>query len=85
MEPRETERQRYASSPHDWCWQVLGVSPHASLDEVTRHYRQALRMCQPDRLAGLAPELVALAERRTEELNAAFSQAKCSLHSRAAQ
>jgi hypothetical protein len=41
-------------------------------------------MHHPDRLAGLAPELVALAEQRTKELNAAFSQVKL-LHKRTTQ
>jgi hypothetical protein len=81
--PREDGRQRQqdaeahrANPAGDPCWQVLGVSPQASPEEITRCYRQALRMYHPDRLVGLAPELVALAEKRTKELNAAFSQAK---------
>jgi curved DNA-binding protein CbpA len=55
---------------------VLGVSQEATLEEINRHYRQAMRMYHPDKVAGMAPEIVALAERRTKELNAAFSQAK---------
>jgi hypothetical protein len=49
---------------------------HMPTEEITRHYPQALRKYHPHRVAGLAPELVALAERRTKELNAAYSQAK---------
>jgi hypothetical protein len=85
-ETQDAERQRRASqaaAPDSW-WQVLGVPPQASLEEITQRYRHALRMYHPDRLTGLAPELVALAERRTKELNAAFSQAK-RLRSRMAQ
>jgi DnaJ-domain-containing protein 1 len=55
---------------------VLGVPQEASLKEINQHYRQAMRMYHPDKVAGMAPEIIALAERRTKELNAAFSQAK---------
>ena len=57
-------------------WEVLGVSQEASLEEINQHYRQAIRMYHPDKVAEMAPEIIALAERRTQELNAAFSQAK---------
>jgi hypothetical protein len=33
-------------------------------------------MYHPDKVAGMAPEIIALAERRTKELNAAFSEAE---------
>lgn len=46
------------------------------MEEINQHYRQAMRMYHPDKVAGMAPEIIALAERRTKELNAAFSEAK---------
>jgi len=67
---------RQATPPRAPWWKVLGVSQEATLEEINRHYRQAMRMYHPDKVAGMAPEIVALAERRTKELNAAFSQAK---------
>jgi hypothetical protein len=82
---RETESQRETQgTPRDPCWPILGVSPQAGLEEITRSYRRALHMYHPDRLVGLAPELIAIAECRTKELNAAFSQAKL-LHKRTPQ
>ena len=65
-----------ATPPRAPWWKVLGVSQEATLEEINRHYRQAMRMYHPDKVAGMAPEIIALAERRTKELNAAFSQAK---------
>jgi hypothetical protein len=61
---REAKGQRRATPPPDPWWQVLGVSPEASLDEISQRYRHAIRMYHPDRVAGLAPEIIALAERR---------------------
>jgi hypothetical protein len=46
------------------------------LEEINQHYRQAIRIYHPDKVAEMAPEIIALAEQRTKELNAAFSQAK---------
>ena len=56
-------------------WSVLDVSPHASADEVRRAYHRKIKQCHPDRVAGLAPEFVALAERHTRTLNAAYDEA----------
>ena len=73
---RQRRERRQATPPRAPWWKVLGVSQEATLEEINRHYRQAMRMYHPDKVAGMAPEIVALAERRTKELNAAFSQAK---------
>ena len=73
----QQRRERRQATPQraQW-WKVLGVSQEASLEEINQHYRQAMRMYHPDKVAGMAPEIIALAERRTKELNAAFSEAK---------
>jgi DnaJ domain len=73
---RQRRERRQATPPRAPWWKVLGVSQEASLEEINRHYRQAMRMYHPDKVTGMAPEIIALAERRTKELNAAFSQAK---------
>jgi hypothetical protein len=57
-------------------WEVLGVSPEASPDEIRRCYAEKLKQYHPDRVNGLAHEIVELAERKTKELNAAFAKAK---------
>ena len=73
---QQRRERRQATPPRAPWWKVLGVSEEATLEEINRHYRQAMRMYHPDKVAGMAPEIIALAERRTKELNAAFSQAK---------
>lgn len=67
------DRQHHRAPRGGKC---LASLKEASLEEINQHYRQAMRMYHPDKVAGMAPEIIALAERRTKELNAAFSQAK---------
>jgi DnaJ domain len=56
-------------------WIVLEVSPAAGKDEIVRSYRRKIQRCHPDRVSGLAPEFVLLAEKRTKTLNEAYAQA----------
>jgi DnaJ-class molecular chaperone len=53
-------------------YEVLGVEPTASADEIRRAYQRLIQQYHPDRLDTMAPELRALAERRTKQLNAAY-------------
>jgi DnaJ-domain-containing protein 1 len=76
---RETERTRTAQQkPVNW-WDLLGVSPNASMEEIARSYRRTIQKYHPDRVLGLAPEIVELAESRSKALNAAYDQAKRTL------
>jgi DNA repair exonuclease SbcCD ATPase subunit len=80
-EEREAQRERHrererAATPRqmDW-WIVLGVAPSAGKDEIVRKYRHKIKQCHPDRLGGLAPELLHLAEEQAKALNAAYANA----------
>ena len=80
-EEREAQRQRQrertqagAQFQADW-WIVLGVAPSASKDEIARNYRHRIKQCHPDRVVGLAPEFLQLAEERTKALNEAYANA----------
>ncbi len=53
---------------------MLGVSSDADKDEIVRSYRRKIQQYHPDRVTGLAPEIVELAESRTKTLNAAYAQ-----------
>lgn len=62
------------TQPH-W-WEILEVAPQTPMEELKRAYRRKVQLYHPDRVAGLAPELVEIAETRTRALNLAFEQAK---------
>jgi hypothetical protein len=66
--------QAEQSEESDWGT-VLEVSPDTGADEIRRAYRRKIRQYHPDRVSGVAPEFLELAERRTKALNAAYSQA----------
>jgi hypothetical protein len=72
---RQRERtQAGAQFRADW-WIVLGVAPSASKDEIVRSYRRMIKQYHPDRVVGLAPEFLQLAEERTKALNEAYGNA----------
>jgi len=89
-EEREAQRKRQrerkqagAQSQADW-WIVLGVAPTASKDEIARSYRHKIKQYHPDRVIGLAPEFLDLAEERTKALNEAYANAMRTRWQRAA-
>jgi DnaJ-domain-containing protein 1 len=71
---RQRERASKQSEDDDW-WSVLEVAPDASADEIRFAYRRKIQRCHPDRVAGLAPEFLEVAERQTRTLNAAYADA----------
>jgi hypothetical protein len=72
---RQREPKRVATQfQMDW-WTVLGVAPSASRDEIVRKYRHRIKQCHPDRVIGIVPELLHLAEEQTKALNGAYANA----------
>jgi hypothetical protein len=64
------------SGPQEQAYKVLGLNPNASSGEVASAYRHLAQMYHPDKVAGLAPEFQALADRRMKEINAAYEAVK---------
>lgn len=56
------------------AYQVLGVTPEASPEEVDQAYRRLISQYHPDRVAGAAPELQAQAQARAADINAAYDR-----------
>jgi DnaJ-domain-containing protein 1 len=72
---REQARKRVGPRfQGDW-WSVLGVAPSAGKDDIVRNYRRRIKQCHPDRVVGLAPEFLQLAEEHTKALNEAYATA----------
>jgi preprotein translocase subunit Sec63 len=70
--PAEPNRSPPAGSP----WDVLGVSPGASDEEIRAAYTKKMRENHPDRVADMAAEIREVAERRSKEINAAYDALK---------
>jgi len=72
---RQREREQPTTQSQTEWWSVLEVTPSASKDDIVRNYRRKIQQCHPDRVAGLAPEFLRLAEETTKRLNVAYEQA----------
>jgi len=72
----ESEARLQAPRPDTsvW-WEVLGVAPNAPAEAIRATYLDRLKQCHPDRVSGLAPELVQLAEAMAKQLTKAFDEA----------
>jgi curved DNA-binding protein CbpA len=55
---------------------VLGVQESATPEQIKRAYQRLVLQYHPDKVVDLAPELQALAEQRTKEINAAYTALK---------
>jgi hypothetical protein len=79
LQARQRERAEAAAKlfqkEDEWC-SVLEVSPYASPEEIRHAYIRKMQQYHPDRVAGLAPEFVELAERRSKVFNAAYARAR---------
>jgi DnaJ like chaperone protein len=73
------------ADPGQWHrpWpEVLEVSPHAPREVVVQAYRRRISQYHPDKVASMAPEIRALAEARSNEINVAYDRALYDLHQR---
>ena len=57
-------------------WEVLGLQPGASDEDVSAAYRRMAQMYHPDKVTNLGPELKQLADRKMREINAAYETLK---------
>jgi DnaJ-domain-containing protein 1 len=70
---RPAETLEEDPAPH-WST-ILKVSPAASRQEIQEAYRSQISQYHPDKVSRLGEELKALAEKKSNEINAAYEQA----------
>lgn len=56
------------------AWEILGIAPGASDDEITKAYRLRMSEYHPDKVMHLGPELQKVAERETLEIQKAYDE-----------
>ena len=57
-------------------YEILGIRPNASLQEITAAYRKLAQENHPDKVSGLAEEFRQLAEQRMKIINVAYDELK---------
>ena len=60
----------------DDAYATLGVEPDASQQQIDQAYRQQMSRYHPDKVAGAADDVRALAEERARAINAAYDRIK---------
>ena len=55
--------------------QTLGVAPSATREQITAAYRGKISQYHPDKVAKLGPEIRALAEQKSAQINLAYDRA----------
>jgi hypothetical protein len=72
----EGKEKRRPSGEKSAPWSlVLGVSDDASLEEIRSAYKKRISEYHPDKVAALGAEIREVAERRSKEINIAYSTA----------
>ena len=70
---RYTNAGRQSSTPPS-PYEILGVSQHATLDEIKHAYRQLAAQYHPDKVSHLGNEFRELAEKRFKEIQEAYQE-----------
>lgn len=68
---RGDRTEDHSETAYEW-YEILGVPPAATIDEIRRAYRQRMSEYHPDKVAKLGKELREVAERKSKEINMAY-------------
>ncbi|MBD8525133.1 J domain-containing protein [Pseudomarimonas arenosa] len=69
-----SEQGRQGGNAVDNAYEVLGLQPGASDAEIERAYRKLISEYHPDKVAGAASEIKAIAEQRSRAINQAYER-----------
>jgi len=70
---REQGEKRHGPLTYEAACRVLGVSPDASLKEISSAYREKMSKSHPDKVSHLSVELQARAKELTLQINEAYN------------
>ena len=71
-EQRREAIRRPTKSAKELAFEILGVSPHAAMDEIKKAYRNLVKKHHPDRFAGESETIIKAAEARFIEIQKAY-------------
>jgi DnaJ-domain-containing protein 1 len=72
--PEPTPQTVHVNEPETLgAYEILGLPPSAFMVEIKTAYRKRVKACHPDLFAGMDQQAMALAERWTKALNAAYA------------
>lgn len=67
--------EKKSSNSDNW-YDVLGILPTASVQEIKEAYKKKMFEYHPDRVSGLGKELYDLAEEKSKKINKAYEESK---------
>ena len=66
-----------ASQAPKSAYEILGLSPSASVDEIKKHYRELISRYHPDKFSGMKdPDFTKLAEQKFQQVQGAYEDLK---------
>ena len=71
----KTESPKTDNNKELTWYEILGVSPTASLDEIKSSYKKKISMYHPDKVNSMGPEFNEIAQQKTKEINSAYDKA----------
>jgi len=71
----KTNPESETSDDTEW-YEVLGVKPSSTKEEIQTAYKSLIRQYHPDKVASLGEDLRILAERKSKEINVAYKKAQ---------
>jgi DnaJ domain len=71
----ESSQTRAANKPKVW-YEVLELQPTADIADIKKAYHRKIAEYHPDKVADLGPELRAMAEMFSKEINVAYEEAR---------
>ncbi len=72
---RKSDDHAGSEYPAQESWyEILEVSPTASVDEIQNAYKQMIKQYHPDKVATLGKEIRDLAEHKSKEINGAYTE-----------
>lgn len=72
-ERKEKSSSNFSVMTEERAFSILGLAKSANIEEIKAAYKQKVKEYHPDRVAALGDELKELAQKKTQQINEAYS------------